>query len=144
LGRALIDRPRQARSTRLTERSDTEEQSVSQTPPTEVPQVDPIEGDRLIAGGALLLDVREPDEWEAGHANDARHLPLARVPDEHADLPPETPIVVICRAGGRSQKAAEYLRSQGYDATNLAGGMRAWSAAGLPVVTDQGTPGTVI
>jgi rhodanese-related sulfurtransferase len=110
----------------------------------EVPQVDPAEAAQLIAGGAFLLDVREDDEWQAGHAPDANHLKLGDVPTRTGDVPADRTIVAVCRAGGRSQKAAEFLRGQGIDALNLAGGMQAWAAAGLDVVTDEGQPGAVI
>ena len=109
-----------------------------------VPQLTPDEAASRIEAGAFLLDVREDDEWQAGHAPDAHHLPLGRVQAEHETLPKDAEIVVICRAGGRSEQAAVALRGAGYDAVNLAGGMRAWAAAGHPVATDQGEVGTVI
>lgn len=112
--------------------------------PPNVPQIDPEEGARLVEGGSYLLDVREPDEWAAGHAPGANHLPLAEVPLRVEELPADRTIIAICRAGGRSQQAAEFLRQQGIEVVNLAGGMRAWQAAGLDVVTDDGRSGTVI
>jgi rhodanese-related sulfurtransferase len=111
---------------------------------SDTPEVDPDEAARRIESGALLLDVREDDEWQAGHAPDAHHLPLGRLQDEYTSLPKDRPIVAICRVGGRSEKAAVALIQAGYDVVNLAGGMRAWAAAGHPVVTDDRTPGTVI
>ena len=117
---------------------------MSSSLPPSVPQVDPEEGARLVEDGALLLDVREPDEWTAGHAPAAAHLPLGEVPLRAEELPTDRRVVAICRAGGRSQQAAEFLRQHGIDAVNLAGGMRAWHAAGLDVVTDAGAGGTVI
>jgi rhodanese-related sulfurtransferase len=110
----------------------------------EVPQIDPTEASTLIANGAVLLDVREDDEWAAGRSASARHIRLAEVPERIAELPEGTTIVAVCRAGGRSQQAAEFLRAQNIDAVNLTGGMRAWAAAGLDVVTESGDPGTVI
>lgn len=109
-----------------------------------VPQITPEEAAPRLEGGSYLLDVREDDEWQAGHAPRAHHLPLARAQTEHDSLPRDTEIVVVCRAGGRSEQAAVALRAAGYDAVNLAGGMRAWAAAGRPVVTDDGGAGTVI
>jgi len=109
-----------------------------------VPQITPDEAAQRVEAGAYLLDVREDDEWEAGHAPEAHHLPLGRVQSEHGDLPKDGEIVVICRAGGRSEQAAVALRSAGYEAINIAGGMRAWAAAGLPVAKDDGEVGTVI
>ncbi|HWW52492.1 MAG TPA: rhodanese-like domain-containing protein [Acidimicrobiales bacterium] len=110
----------------------------------DVPQIEPPEADARVAAGAYLLDVREPDEWQAGHAPAAHHVPMGEVAASTDQLPDGVDIVVICRSGGRSQKVAEFLRTQGYDASNLAGGMRAWAASGRSVVTDDGTAGAVI
>ncbi|GAC1595139.1 MAG: rhodanese-like domain-containing protein [Acidimicrobiales bacterium] len=110
----------------------------------QVPQIDPEEGLRLVEAGSYLLDVRESDEWAAGRAPGAHHVPLGEIPLRLDDVPTAGTVVVVCRAGGRSQQAAEFLRQQGIDAVNLAGGMRAWHAAGLDVVTPDGQAGTVI
>lgn len=109
-----------------------------------IPQVTAEEAAKRVAEGALLLDVREDDEWTAGHAPDAHHLALGRLQDEHGTLPKDQPIVAVCRVGGRSERAAVALRDAGFDVVNLAGGMQAWAAAGQPVVTDDGEVGTVI
>ena len=90
----------------------------------------------LIREGAVLLDVREPDEWQEGHAPDAILMPMGEVQARRTELPPGRRIVVVCRSGGRSAAITEALRSQGYDAVNLTGGMCAWKAAGLPVVSE--------
>ena len=92
----------------------------------------------------MLLDVREPDEWQAGHAPDAVHVPLAALAASLGDLDKTRPVVAVCRVGGRSERAAAVLLQRGYDAVNLAGGMQAWDAAGMAVVTDTGEPGSVI
>lgn len=92
----------------------------------------------------VLLDVREDDEWTAGHAPGAVHMALGTLGASHGLLERGQPIICVCRSGGRSAKATELLRGAGYDVVNLAGGMRAWAAAGLPVVTDGGQPGAVI
>jgi rhodanese-related sulfurtransferase len=110
----------------------------------EVPQVGAEEAARLVRDGAFLLDVREPDEWLAGHAAAATHIPLGSIPDRTAELPVGTTIVAVCRVGGRSQQAAAFLLAKGIEAVNLAGGMKAWAAAGLDVITDDGDPGRVI
>jgi rhodanese-related sulfurtransferase len=109
-----------------------------------VPQITADEAAQRVDEGAFLLDVREPDEWQAGHAPAAQHLPLGRLQEAEAMLPKDRPIVAVCRVGGRSERAAVALRGAGYDVSNLAGGMRAWAAAGQPVVTDDGAEGTVI
>lgn len=112
--------------------------------PAGVPQVSPEEAARSIADGALPLDVREDDEWQAGHAPGALHLALGKLSEGYRSLPQDRPIVAICRIGGRSERAAIALRDVGYDVVNLAGGMQAWAADGRPVVTDDGSPGRVI
>jgi rhodanese-related sulfurtransferase len=99
---------------------------------------------RLAAEGAMLLDVREDDEWQAGHAPQADHVPMSVLGEQLDRLDQGRRIVAICRSGSRSDRVATALRQRGYDATNVEGGMQAWAAAGLPVVTDAGGPGQVI
>jgi rhodanese-related sulfurtransferase len=107
-------------------------------------ELEPIEGRDLVESGALLLDVREQDEWDAGHATGASHIPLTELEGRAGEVPADRPIVVICRSGARSLRAAEYLDALGHEAHNLAGGSRAWVEAGLPFVTDAGDAGVVI
>lgn len=107
-------------------------------------ELSPTEALGLVEGGAVLLDVREDDEWVAGHAPQARHMAMSRMRAEFTQLPPETTIVCVCHLGGRSSSVADNLRGVGMDARNLTGGMAAWALAGLPVVDDAGNPGTVI
>lgn len=90
-----------------------------------------------VAADATVLDVREPEEWAGGHIDGAIHIPLAELPDRVGELP-DGPLVVTCRAGGRSAKATAFLRDRGRDATNLDGGMTAWAAAGRDYVRDDG------
>ena len=92
----------------------------------------------------FLLDVREPDEFEAGHAPGAVLRPLGQVPEAVSDLPDGRTVLVICRSGSRSARATQFLRHQGIDAVNLEGGMQAWEAFGLDVVRDDGSFGSVI
>ena len=116
-------------------------------PSSDVPSVDPAGARALLEEGAVLLDVREDDEWDAGHAPDATHVPLGDLAAAHerGDLPSDDRrIVAVCRSGGRSAAATQALRGAGYDAVNLEGGMRAWASTGLPVVTDAGGPGAVV
>ena len=83
---------------------------------------------------AVLIDVREPDEWRDGHAPNARHIPMREIPDHLADLPRSAAIYLICRSGSRSHTVAVYLKQAGFERpVNVAGGMRAWERAGLPV-----------
>jgi len=97
-----------------------------------------------VPAGAFLLDVRELDEWQAGHAPDATHIPLSDVPGRVAELPADRLIVAICRVGGRSGRATAYLRAQGLDVHNYEGGMREWAGKGGELVTDSGAQPTVI
>lgn len=92
--------------------------------------------------GAVLLDVREDDEWAAGHPPDAVHLPLARVGDDVSRFTGQE-VLAVCRSGGRSATAAETLALAGIKVRNVAGGMTAWAAVGLPVVREDGAPGAV-
>jgi rhodanese-related sulfurtransferase len=83
---------------------------------------------------AVLIDVREPEEWREGHAPIARHIPMREIPQQLASLPRTAPIYVICRSGNRSETVAAYLTRAGFDRPiNVAGGMVAWERAGLPV-----------
>ena len=93
---------------------------------------------------SVLLDVREADEWEAGHAPGAQWVPLAELESARFKIPINRRIVCVCRVGGRSARATAQLVQWGFDAVNLAGGMKAWAAQGYPVVHDDGTPGEVI
>lgn len=96
------------------------------------------------ADDAVLLDVREPAEWSAGHAPNAVHIPLGLLPTRMDDLPlSEGSLPVICRSGVRSAQAVAYLGAQGVDAINVSGGMQAWADARKAMVGDSGRP-TVI
>ena len=94
------------------------------------------------AAGAVLLDVREDEEWGAGHAPHAEHVPLGAV-EAAAHRFPGRKVLAVCRSGGRSAKAVEALAAAGVDVGNVAGGMTGWAAAGLPVVRDDGSSGHV-
>jgi rhodanese-related sulfurtransferase len=94
----------------------------------------------LIDEGALLVDVREDSEFEMGHAPGALHIPLAEVPDHLEDLPKDRQIVAVCRSGGRSSRAGQFLIEQGFDVVNLEGGMTAWAQQGAPLEAESGDP----
>jgi rhodanese-related sulfurtransferase len=92
-----------------------------------------------VPDGAWLLDVREDDEWAAGHAPGATHIPLGDLGTRATEVPRDTTIYVICRSGGRSARATLALVGSGWDAVNVAGGMQDWAAAGRPMITDSGS-----
>ena len=106
--------------------------------------IGPREADGLMRSGALLLDVREPAEWRAGHAPGARHIPLGEIEGRLGELQRDQTVVVVCRSGGRSARATTVLTRSGVQALNLNGGMRAWASAGLAVQTDGGETGIVV
>ncbi|HEV8655944.1 MAG TPA: rhodanese-like domain-containing protein [Candidatus Limnocylindria bacterium] len=91
-----------------------------------------------------LLDVRENDEWTAGHIDGAQHIPLGELAARLGELPKERTIVAVCRSGGRSGAAVNGLRKLGYEAENLEGGVNAWDRAKLPLVDGSGGRGRVI
>jgi rhodanese-related sulfurtransferase len=98
----------------------------------------------LVRSDAILLDVREDDEWAAGHAAQATHIPMSRLSQQAASLATDKTIVCVCHVGVRSAAVAAALDRAGWTALNLVGGMEAWVAAGLPVVDDAGRPGIII
>ena len=87
---------------------------------------------------AWLLDVREDDEWAAGHVPDARHIPLGQLGARADEIPQDVQVYVICRTGARSGRAAQALNGAGWQAINVAGGMQDWAASGRPMTSDSG------
>lgn len=106
-------------------------------------RIGPTEAAALVEGGAFLLDVRERSEFSAGHAPQARNVPLSQLAGHLAKVPEDRTIVTVCRSGARSAHAARLLAGQGYDVVNLSGGMYAWQRAGLRVVGNGGRQGRV-
>jgi len=96
------------------------------------------------SGEAWLLDVREPYEWDAGHAEGAHHIPMYDIQRRIDELPENEPILVICHVGGRSQMVADALNRADIPAANVVGGMDAWQRSGRLVVRDDGSRGTVV
>ncbi|MBE1532503.1 rhodanese-related sulfurtransferase [Actinomadura algeriensis] len=94
---------------------------VPAVPATEVPQ------------DAYLLDVREQDEWDAGHAPEAVHIPMGRLSDRAGEIPRDREVFVICRSGARSAQVTVALNQAGWLAKNVAGGMQSWAQAGRPM-----------
>jgi rhodanese-related sulfurtransferase len=98
-----------------------------------------------VPADAYLLDVREPDEWAAGHAPGAHHLPMMEVPARMSEVPTDVAVVVVCRSGGRSGQVVSYLMGQGWDNVhNLDGGMQSWAASGRDVVSEGGQSAQVL
>ena len=90
------------------------------------------------AGDVQLVDVREQYEWDAGRIAGARHIPVAELTQQADSLDPERPVVFYCRTGARSSMATQAFNASGFDAHNMAGGIVAWDASGLPLEPDAG------
>jgi rhodanese-related sulfurtransferase len=89
-------------------------------------------------GAIQIVDVREPDEWHAGHIPGARHVELERLVACSASIPPEIPIVFYCRLGARAGLAAAAFRRAGYEAYSMVGGVVAWCTSELPLEPADG------
>jgi rhodanese-related sulfurtransferase len=92
----------------------------------------------LEKGDVLLIDVREPYEWEAGRIAGARHIELERLAARADELPSDKPIVFHCRLGVRSAMAMQAFRASGWDAYHLGGGIQRWVEEGLPIEPADG------
>jgi rhodanese-related sulfurtransferase len=112
--------------------------------PSQVPTVTVPELPTDLPADTTLLDVREQDEWDAGHAPDALHIPMSELAGRLGELPEDRGVLVICRSGGRSARVTEYLNANGWDARNVDGGMQSWQAAGRPLTSDTGVEPQVI
>jgi rhodanese-related sulfurtransferase len=106
----------------------------------QLPTIDPLGASNA---DAVLLDVREHDEYKAGHAAGVVHVPMGEIGHRLGELPPGRRVICICRSGGRSAQVTAFLLEHGIDALNMTGGMQGWHAAGLPLVTDDGLAGYV-
>ncbi|MGI8945778.1 MAG: rhodanese-like domain-containing protein [Thermoleophilaceae bacterium] len=93
----------------------------------------------LERGEVDLVDVREPYEHEAGRIAGARHVALAQLSAQAESFDRERPTVFYCRSGGRSAVATQAFRASGFHALNMAGGLLAWDAQGLPLEPDGGS-----
>ena len=91
-----------------------------------------------------VLDVREPDEWRAGRIAGSQHIPLGELRTRLGEVPKGRTVLAVCRHGSRSDAAARGLRTLGYAAENLDGGLTAWARAGLPLEAEGGGSGRVI
>jgi rhodanese-related sulfurtransferase len=104
----------------------------SSNPPDSYPLEISVEETRRLLnenpGGVLLVDVREPDEYETARIEGAQLIPMRQIPENMGALPRDKHLLIHCHHGGRSMRVTQYLRSQGFSAvTNVAGGIHAWS-----------------
>ncbi len=91
-----------------------------------------------LPAGVFLVDVREDDEWTAGHAPDAVHIRLGELGARIQELPRDRELYLICRSGARSAYAAQLLTGEGWKTVNVADGMTGWAVAGRPMVSETG------
>lgn len=101
----------------------------------------------MLPEDVALLDVREDDEWVAGHAPQALHVPMGVVSERVEEITaafPEPPVYVVCRSGVRSAQITAYLMGLGLDAVNVEGGMESWVADGRPLVAERNSPPEVV
>lgn len=90
----------------------------------------------LRESGAFILDVRQPEEWDAVHIPDATLIPLGELASRVSEVPSDQQVVVVCRSGNRSAQARDILLGAGFPSvTSMAGGMNDWAAAGYPTTT---------
>ena len=93
----------------------------------------------LEQGGAVLIDIREQYEWDAGRIAGARHIELERLAAQAATIDKDTAVIFQCRLGARSAMATQAFRGAGYEAYSMAGGLQRWHAEGLPLEPEDGT-----
>jgi hydroxyacylglutathione hydrolase len=105
--------------------------TITQTTPSEI---------AARATHVTIVDVRGANEWGAGHIPGAVHIPLGLLTDRLDEIPAGRPVVVQCQSGGRSSIAASLLARAGISVSNLAGGITAWAAAGLPIESGDHAP----
>jgi rhodanese-related sulfurtransferase len=114
------------------------------SPLEDVPETDINELPAELPAGLVVLDVREDDEWDAGHIDGATHIPLGQLEERVGDIPAGDQVLVVCRLGGRSARATAFLTGTGVNAVNLDGGMRAWADGGRAITRDSGEPAEII
>jgi rhodanese-related sulfurtransferase len=103
-----------------------DQESIREVPAAQVPD------------SAYLVDVREDDEWAAGHAPGAQHVPLGTLAARSSEIPQDRELYVICRSGTRSGYAVRSLIAGGWQALNVADGMIGWESAGRPMDSESG------
>jgi rhodanese-related sulfurtransferase len=102
---------------------------------SEIPEIDLDELERRIIGNPVIIDVREEDEFIEARLDGVVHMPLSTVPERLYEIPTGEAVLVICALGGRSARAVEFMRANGIDATNIAGGTLGWIESGRPVIS---------
>ena len=92
----------------------------------------------LADGSAQVIDVREQDEWDAGHIEGARHIPLGELQAQAGSIDTTTPVLFQCKTGGRSTMATQAFRAAGFRAFNVDGGIEKWVVEDRPITPEDG------
>src|SRR5262245_28191428 len=106
----------------------------------DIPAALPDQSSQQAESELFLLDVREPDEWAAGHIDGAAHIPMGEVTGRLDEIPRSARVIAVCRSGRRSAMVTAYLVDGGWDAHNLEGGMVAWAGVGRAMTAESSAP----
>lgn len=109
-----------------------------------IQEVQPENLENLLVEGYELIDVREQDEWDAGHHSGANHVPMGSLSEKINEFSKDKKYIIICRSGGRSARVCSYMEKEGYSSFNLKGGMKKLSLTSEKIFDLHGTTGTVI
>jgi rhodanese-related sulfurtransferase len=101
----------------------------------DTPEIDTVQLAQAATGGRVIVDVREPGEYVAGHVPGAVLIPVGQLPGRTAELDRDAPVYVVCASGNRSAAMTGFLRRAGFDAYSVAGGTSRWARSGRPVVS---------
>ena len=106
--------------------------------------VEPENLETYLSDGYELIDVREQDEWDAGHHLEAKHIPMGMIPEKINDFKTNDNYIIICRSGARSGRVSSFMKNEGLKSLNLTGGMKQLSLTSKKIVDLNGSIGTVI
>ena len=109
-----------------------------------VPTVEASEVEDLVSNGHILIDVREEDEWEAGHHREATHISMGTIEENLSKFTIGNDYIIVCRSGARSSRVSNYLLSKDFNVSNLDGGMKALFNVSNNIINSKGSPGQII
>ena len=104
----------------------------------------PNELDAKLSSGWSLIDVREDDEWEAGHHREATHISMGTIEENLTKFTKSNDYIIVCRSGARSSRVSNYLLSKDFNVLNLDGGMKALFNVSNNIINSNGSTGQII
>jgi len=107
-------------------------------------EITPENLESFLSEGYKLIDVREQDEWDAGHHSEARHIPMGTISEKVNEFETSENYIIICRSGGRSGKVCSFMGEEGIESYNLTGGMNKLSLTSEKIINSNGNNGIVI